>query len=328
MDRLEAALQRLQEMGLEAGLVSSPASIYYLTGFYPSAQALLVLRSNPVLLVSPMDRHASPERVEVEVCTSFRRCLRGLEARVLGVEKAHLSMRFAELLRGRKLVEMGFLGEMRMVKDREELKRLRKAARVACRVMEVCARRVEEVERERELAGMVCGMIWEEGEPAFEPIVAAGENSGKPHHTPGDTPLETLAVVDLGARVEHYCSDMTRTFMLEDTPEVEEAHGAVVEALEAGIRCCTPGRSAGEVEAEIRKVLREHGLERHILHSGGHGIGIEVHEAPALRRRSRAVLRENMVVTVEPGVYPGFGVRVEDMVIVRKKPEVLTRFRR
>ncbi|NOZ82666.1 MAG: aminopeptidase P family protein [Euryarchaeota archaeon] len=328
MRRLELALQRLQEMGLEAGIVSSPASIYYLTGFYPSAQALLVLKQEPVLLVSPMDSAAEVD-VELRVCTSFRRCLKELEARRLGVEKSRISLHFAETaLRGRRLVDMRFLSEMRMVKDGEELRRLRKAAKAACRVMEACSRLVGEAKSERELAAQACGMLWREAAPAFDVIVASGQNSAKPHHTPQSAPLRRVAVVDLGARVEHYCSDITRSFLLDAGEEEEQVYSAVVEALEAGVRACTPGRTTGEVEAEVRRVLREYGLERFIAHAAGHSIGIEVHEAPSLRRRSKTVLRENMVLTVEPGVYGSFGVRVEDMVLVKTKPEVLSRFRR
>ncbi len=330
MKRLDLALQRLQELGAEAGVVSSPANICYLTGFYPSAKALLVLRDEPELLVSPMDaRAAEVAGVEVTVCTSFRRCLKEIEARRLGVEKSRITLDFAErILRGRKLVDMRFLEEMRMLKDREELKRIRRAAGLADRVMERCEHALTEAESERELAGEACRWLWREAEPAFEVIVASGTNSARPHHKPGDRALERVVVVDLGARVEHYCSDITRSFVLDEEPEVEHVHGAVVEALEAGIEACTPGRCAGEVEAAVRQVLREHGLERSMLHSAGHGIGIEVHEAPHLGRRSKTVLRENMVVTVEPGAYGRFGMRVEEMVLVRSKPVVLTKCRR
>ena len=328
MNRLERALEELRRRKIGQGMVLKPQNIYYLTGFYPTSFAVLLLGKETKLLVSPMDeRLAFRCEVEVEVVRNFRRRLRRIESRRVGVEKSYASCEFYErYLRGRQVVSLGFLEEMRMVKDREELRRIKSAVRVAEEVMGGVAERLEEAESERELAAWAEYLLRRKAGSAFEVIVASGRNSAVPHHTPGEGLDTASVIIDLGARVEHYASDITRTFSLNKAEGFDELYEAVLEAQKAAIGRCVAGAAARDVDLAAKEVLREYRLEEYILHSTGHGIGLEVHEAPRLSGESDLILREGMVVTVEPGVYREIGVRVEDMVLIGKRPKLLTSF--
>jgi Xaa-Pro aminopeptidase len=330
MHRIERAIEEVKRRRVGTGIVLKPQNIYYLTGFYPTAFAVLLLRAEPSLLVSPMDEGlASRSEVEVEVVRNFRRRLRRIGGRRVGVEKGYASLEFWErYLRGKQVVSLGFIEEMRMVKDREELRRIRASARVAEKVMGEVEALLESAGDERELAARAEYLLRREAGSAFDVIIASGENSSIPHHTPAGRLDLRCVIVDLGAKVEHYASDITRTFSLAESRAFSELYEAVLEAQRAAIERCVAGSTAGDVDRAAREVLREYRLERYLLHSTGHGIGLEVHEAPRLSRQSREVLREGMVVTVEPGVYRELGVRVEDMVLIGKRPKLITSYRK
>ena len=155
----------------------------------------------------------------------------------------------------------------------------------------------------------------------WPPIVAADANAALPHHLSADGPVGTkLLLLDYGCTVDGYHSDMSRTIWLQGDPdeEIRRMHEAVHESQAAGIATIRPGVTGHDVDEACRAVLRKHGYEEQFLHSTGHGVGLEIHEAPRLARKSDDVLADGHVVTVEPGVYvPGFGgVRIEDMVLV------------
>ena len=292
MRRLERAIEEVKRRRIGVGMVLKPQNIYYLTGFYPTAFAVLLLRDEPRLLVSPMDGAlASRSGVEVEVVRNFRRRLRRIGARRVGVEKGYASLEFRErYLRGKQVVDLGFVEEMRMVKDREELRRIKAAARVAEGVMRGVEELLQSAESERELAARAEYLLRREADSAFDVIVASGKNSSIPHHTPAGKLDASCVIVDLGARVEHYASDITRTFSLSGGEGFSELYEAVLEAQRAAIERCVAGSAAREVDLVAREVLQEYRLERYLLHSTGHGIGLETHEAPRLSRDSRQVV--------------------------------------
>ena len=168
---------------------------------------------------------------------------------------------------------------------------------------------------------------------AFETIVAAGENSAKPHHHPGSRPINEgdPVVVDFGATFEGYRSDMTRTFCVGADPEGELARifAVVGESQAAGAAAVRPGVSAKEVDDVCRQIIAEAGWAERFEHGTGHGVGLDIHEAPTVSQLGTAILAPGFVVTVEPGVYlPGHGgVRVEDTLVVTEDgARPLTRF--
>src|SRR6185503_19139988 len=152
-------------------------------------------------------------------------------------------------------------------------------------------------------------------------IVASGERGALPHAEPEDVaiPRDTLVTIDLGGMVDGYCSDCTRTFATGDIPDaLAEAYRIVQAAQQAGLDAVRPGATGQQVDAIVRDLIEEAGHGEHFQHGTGHGVGLDIHEAPRLNRTSDATLEPGMVVTVEPGIYlPGVGgVRIEDLVVV------------
>jgi Xaa-Pro aminopeptidase len=212
---------------------------------------------------------------------------------------------------------------LRAIKDATELATMREAANLISDVFRGILRKIRPGVTELDIAAEIEYSIKLKGSsgPSFETIVASGPRSAWAHARPGAKPLRKseLVVLDQGAILRGYCSDMTRTIFLGRAPgKVRRLYSAVLEAQEAAKMAILPGKKAGAVDAAARGILRHHGLARLFTHSTGHGLGLEVHEMPRLGRGEETLLEEGMVVTVEPGVYcEGFGgIRIEDDVVV------------
>ena len=214
--------------------------------------------------------------------------------------------------------------DLRIEKDETEVEALRRSSRVVDRVFEALLPGLIEGVTEREILRRMMNLLWEHGArgPSFDPIVLFGARSSLPHGQPGETPLRDgdWALLDFGAVVEGYCSDCTRTFVFGQADELQkERHRLVADAHAAGIEAAQPGTPCKEVDQAARNVLKNAGLEESFIHGLGHGVGLEIHEAPKLSATSEETLAEGMVVTIEPGIYlPGWGgIRIEDAVVVR-----------
>ncbi|MEE8402911.1 MAG: Xaa-Pro peptidase family protein [Candidatus Hydrothermarchaeaceae archaeon] len=329
--RIERALDFLGGKDIECGIVLKPENIFYLTGFVPTSRAVLLLRERPLLMVSQMDASlAGKTGIDVKVVKSLKRALK-IGYGTVGVEKGTMSLQFYErYLKGKKLANMGFLRKMRLVKDKEEIEHIKKAAGISDAVMGEARSILEGGKTERECASEMEFLIKTWAEPAFDVIVAVGENSAIPHHRPTKkiVDINYPVVVDLGARVNGYHTDMTRTFFNDQTGGFGEVYSIVLEAQKAGIKECYAGNSLKNPDLVVRRVLGEYGLEKSFLHSTGHGVGLEIHEPPNVGKRAKGKFEKGMVVTIEPGVYRDFGVRIEDVVLVGKRPEVLTKSRK
>ena len=224
------------------------------------------------------------------------------------------------------------LAKLRWVKDAGEIRKMRTAAALGCRLFEgalgdMQAGMTEEaVAAELEYAARLAGA---EG-MSFPTIVASGKRSALPHGraTRAKLPRRGFVTLDFGVVLDGYCSDMTRTVHMGPAgPGERDAYDAVLQAQETAVAAVRAGISAAEVDEAARGVLRKSGLEKWFTHSTGHGVGLEIHEGPRLAAKQTQRLEAGMVITIEPGIYiPGkFGVRIEDMVLVTVKGgEVLT----
>jgi Xaa-Pro aminopeptidase len=254
----------------------------------------------------------------------------------VGLEAAGVTWEFARGVEQKAGVAVeataGLVEDLRRSKDEDELAALRAAAAAADGAFAALGGLLQETETEDDLAwALVAEMRRRGGERAdWEAIVAAGAGASIPHYETGRAPLgRGLLLLDYGCVVQGYHSDMSRTVWLEGAPApgMERVHRVVLEAEQAGVAAVRPGVSGHDVDEAVRAVLRREGYEEQFLHSTGHGVGLEIHEAPWLRRGNEDPLRVGDVVTVEPGVYlPGRGgVRIEDMVLVTEEgPVVLT----
>lgn len=328
--RIEKALDFLEAIGLDCGIVLKPENIFYLTGFFPSAYSALLLKSEPLLLVSRIDSAlAGRASVEFRVVEKVEKEFETLKYKKIGIEKKYASIDFYEkYLRKKEIVDLDFIEKMRLIKDRGEIKKIEKAVRIAEEAMEKAFKILEDAKdrTEVEVVAEVEHFIRRNANMAFDTIVASGKNSSIPHHQPSKQKLGQgdSIIVDLGAKVEYYNSDITRTFCLEPSREFSEVYGIVREAQRAGIKEVREGNEICKADEAVRGVFDDYGLEEHLLHSSGHGVGLEVHESPKIEKENKEKFKKGMVVTIEPGIYKNFGIRIEDMILVGKKPRLLT----
>jgi len=331
-ERLE---QQLAERELDRMLVTNIVNVRYLTGFTGTNGACICGPGVRLFLTDFRYTERAEEEVEGwETLTITADWLKGIAERLegkVGFEDDHMSVRLLKKLEEKLAedVEMvpagGRVEELRRVKDAGELAAIEEAAKLADEVWRWSAERGLAGRTERDVARAAEARIRELGaDPAFPTIVAAGPNGALPHAEPGEREIGRgeLVVFDMGAKLDGYCSDGTRTFATGDPGEdavavyevVREAQTASLEAIRAGVK-------GEDVDKVAREVIDAAGHGDRFGHGLGHGVGLEVHEGPRLSLRSDDVLAPGEVVTVEPGVYlPGqLGVRIEDLVVVTEE---------
>jgi Xaa-Pro aminopeptidase len=328
-DRLQ---ELVAERELDRMLVTDLVNVRYLTGFTGTNGACVCGPGVRLLLTD----FRYTERAEAEVDGWETITAAGdwaaaiaerLEGRI-GFEDDHMAVRSLEKLKERlgegvEAVPAGGLVEgLRRVKDAGELAAIAEASKLADAVWAWTLERGLASRTEREVARAAEARIRElGGEPSFPTIVAAGPNGALPHAEPGEREIGAgeLVVFDMGAQVDGYCSDGTRTFATgEPGAAAREVYDLVLAAQLAALGAIEAGKRGEDVDGVARKIIDEAGHKEHFGHGLGHGVGLEVHEGPRLSPRSEDVLAPGEVVTVEPGVYlPGsYGVRIEDFVVV------------
>ena len=352
-NRRRALQRRMEQENFDRLLVTHPADWYYLTGFTGDSGALVVSRAagkgaslvTDGRFVSQAKNETSGVRIVPQsgaLFPSVGKFVREGRGRRVGFDPGQLTVaHHAELLRatGRRVAwraAPGLVAGLRMCKEPLELAAMRRAARVADQVMHAAAAMLKPGVREFEVAAEIEYQMKKRGASgsAFETIVAFGERSALPHARATAKRLRKneLVVLDLGAILAHYCSDITRTYFVgRASSRVRGWYHGVLEAQAAAIAAVKNGASCGEVDAAARDVLAGHRLDRNFVHSTGHGLGLEVHEDPRVARGQTRRLEAGNVITIEPGVYfPGVGgIRIEDDVAVHEnRTEVLTRVSR
>ena len=325
-------------------LVTNLTNIRYLTGFTGSAGMLFVLPDATVLVTDGRYEAQAAEQLHasgasavalrIAPTTGQRRIGSELVAEhpvsSLGLEAAHVSWARQRALAsdwfpGLELAPtVGLVEGLRAVKDQGEIHRLAEAARIADEALDLVRRRLAEGPTEEEFGRHLDFAMRELGAsgPSFETIVASGPNAAKPHHRPSPRRVEPHepVVLDFGALLDGYCSDMTRTVWVGAMthPDLRRAYEVVLAAQAAGVAAVRAGVPAVEVDRACREVIAEAGWADRFVHGTGHGVGLDIHEAPSVSAVSTDTLVTGHVVTVEPGVYlPGIGgVRIEDTVVV------------
>jgi Xaa-Pro aminopeptidase len=341
LDRVRAAFDAA---GCDGLVVTSLTNLRYLTGFTGSAGLLLVLPGETVLVTDGRYATQSTEelsaaavtaRVEIARTTQAQRAaaaaaLAGSGVARLGLEAAHVTWArqraFAdEWFPDAELVATeGLVESLRRFKDAGELARLAKAAEIADAALASVRPMLAELPTEEEFAQALDFEMRRGGAsgPSFDTIVASGPNAAKPHHRPSTRRMATgeLIVLDFGSLVDGYCSDMTRTVWVGelDDPELARMVEVVAASQAAGVAAVRSGVASSAVDQACREVIGDAGWGEHFVHGTGHGVGLDIHEAPAVSATSSDTLAAGHVVTVEPGVYlAGFaGVRIEDTVVV------------
>jgi Xaa-Pro aminopeptidase len=324
---------------VDALLVTSLTNVRYLTGFTGSA-GLVVVDADEVVLVTDgryteqaaeqLEKAGGPARLEITSVGQHQVVSAAVaSARRIGLEAEHVSWaaqrRYAgEWFPGQELVATsGVVERLRRSKDQGELARMELAAAIADEALAELRPWLLEGPTEAEFAVELDATMRRHGatKPSFETIVASGPNGAMPHARPSGRRIEPgdLVVIDFGAVVDGYCSDMTRTVAVGDIDDTSARMlDVVTSAQAAGVAAVGPGVAAVAVDAACRAVIAEAGWADAFSHGTGHGVGLDIHEDPRVGTTSTATLAVGDVVTVEPGVYlPAHGgVRVEDTVVV------------
>ncbi len=353
---LELTKSALRRRKLDGLLVTQPENRRYLSGYSAgdtsiaesSGVLLIPVKGQPLLLTdSRYQLQAESEAAGFEVLlyrrnliTSLQNILPARGIRRIGFESHYVlhktAIALADMARKFSFEPVpvsGLVERLRVIKTAEEIARIRKAVALNEEVFQEVYAGLRPGQTERQVAITIEITMRSKGAegPSFETIVAGGPNSAHPHTVPSDRPLREgePIVIDMGTRLEGYCSDMTRTVVLgqpdEKTVElvrlVRKAQCAAMNTIRAGV-------TAQEADRSARRIIAGQGYGKQFGHGLGHGVGLAVHEPPALNNRSRGKLAAGMVVTVEPGIYlPGWGgIRLENMVVVRENYcEILNR---
>jgi Xaa-Pro aminopeptidase len=353
--RLTSLQTYAEDERLDAAFITHLPNIRYLCGFTGSSAVLTFCRGVWELFTD--GRYTEQARKQVKGATvrvdataplahaarSIARKLRNrITAARIAIEGDYMTLAMRERLTSelekampkskfRMIQTAGTVERLRIKKDREEIEQIRKAVDLASSVFPKALEAIEPGTTENSVAAELEYLARRSGadKMSFDTIVASGIRSALPHARPSMEKVgRGFVVLDYGVILGGYCSDMTRTVCVGRADSAKrDLYAAVLEAQLAGIAAVRSGVEAQQVDAAARTVLRKHKLDKYFTHSLGHGVGIEIHEAPRLAKRETQKLEAGMVVTIEPGVYvPGMGgVRIEDMVLVTPTgSEVLT----
>ena len=343
-ERLDRLAERLPEKELDAILISAPENRQYLSGFTGSAGYLFIAKGKAVLVTdsryTEQATHQAPDFQVVQVRGGWDWLLELLKEsgiQRLGFESQDMTVAtYNRLLDALKedddLVKVslvaasGLAEEQRITKDIGELASLQRAIDASDRAMEAVCPTIREGMTEREVAWRMEMAMREFGADgiSFDTIVAAGPNGAMAHHMPSDQAISMgePIVIDMGARVDGYCSDITRTVLVGEPDDTfRKIYDIVLGAQLTAINTVRPGMTGEECDELSRGVIVEAGYGDNFGHSLGHGVGLAVHENPRVAQKSTDTLQPAMVFTVEPGIYiSGWGgVRIEDIVVLDEK---------
>ncbi len=329
---------RLEGLGVDALLVTNLTNVRYLTG-YTGSNGVIVARPDGAVFLTDFRylERVEPLREFIEVRQANQDLIAFVSSRWaelapsagrIGFEAAHVSVARHGVLAGAagevELVATNAVVEgLRLIKDAGEIEIIRRASAM---LEPIYAALVEDGfggRTEFDVAWRIHQLVREHGgdEVSFDPIVASGAAGALPHAEPRRVAIEqgSMITVDLGAKLDGYCSDCTRSFAVGTPPdELVEVYQLVLRAQLAGLAAVRPGVAGVDADGLVRRTIAEAGHGDHFQHGTGHGVGLEIHEDPRLSTTSTATLEPGMIVTVEPGVYlPGVGgVRIEDLVVV------------
>ena len=334
--RRAAAISLLAEPKLDALLVTNLHNVRYLTGFTGSNGVVLLFQTEPaVFFTDPRYTVQSRQQVNCRVriakgpmTKSILREIDRSRVRRVGFEQDHLTVAQLESY-GKELPARaqlapagGLVERLRRIKDAGEVERIRASVVANSGALENALKRFKLGMSEAELAAEIDYQnrkLGAEG-PSFDTIVAAGERSALPHAQAGAAKIGPgILLIDMGAFRDGYASDMTRMVHVGAAPpKYKRAYRAVLEAQLAAIEAVKPQAVTNAVDRAARGTLKRYGLDREFVHSTGHGLGLEIHEAPRIGRRDKTKLEAGMAITIEPGVYSeGWGgIRIEDTVLV------------
>jgi len=355
-NRMDQFKQILQKEQVDAAVITSTENVFYFTQFFsnPHERLLAVFlfpEHDPFLICPAMEVHdAKKSGFAYEICgysdieNPWKIIHKELQKRHIsikriGIEKLHMNVERFEHIRTlfphAEFASLeGWINEIRMIKDKDEWLKIKKACELADFAIEVGMNEIKEGKTELELVAAIEFELKKKGveQMSFSTTVLAGSNAASPHGKPGNTPIMhgDFVLFDLGVVYEGYCSDITRTIAYSHvSDEQRTVYETVLAAQVAAVNAVKDGLSCEELDLTARNIIQQAGYGEYFPHRLGHGLGISVHEYPSITETNPLILKKGMVFTIEPGIYiPNkVGVRIEDDIIVTENGcEVLTKF--
>lgn len=354
--RLASLIEWLKKEDIDFAFITSTENIFYLSGFYSEPHerllSLVVFQASDPILICPAMEQQDAKRAgwDYEMIgysdidqpwellkTAVAKRIQSVKQ--IAIEREHLNVERYEILI-HSFLQASFvsieekLRSLRLIKDKQEQKKLAEACQLADVAVETGVQEIREGKTELEILAAIEYSLKKQGvqQMAFSTMVLTGKNAASPHGTPGMTKIQKgdFILFDLGVNVDGYCSDITRTIAYDHlTDQQEEIYHIVLNAQLAAIHQCRPGVTCAELDQTARKIIHEAGYGDYFPHRLGHGLGISVHEYPSITETNELPLQEGMVFTIEPGIYvPNVaGVRIEDDIIITKNGcEILTNY--
>jgi len=346
--RIEKIVNIIHSKGLDACVIRGMDNIFYLTGFRGSEGALVVTKGD-VLFITDFRyiTHANEVTKGVKIVeltakkNVFSEICRQYGIRYMGFDSYHTTYKiyntWKDAIQGVELVPLeNEIEEIRKCKDPDEIDIIRKAIEIATNAFVEVFEKIRPGKTEKEIAYELDYTMRRMGAdgPSFDTIVASGVRGALPHAFPTNKKIEEgeTIIIDFGSRVDGYCSDETCTVSVgEINAKIKEIFKIVNDARKLGLEKARAGISVKELDMIVRGFIENAGYGKFFGHGVGHGVGIAVHEAPSINSSGQGILEENMVITIEPGIYlPTMGgVRLEDMVLITDEgPKVLTNIRK
>ncbi|MFZ8907344.1 MAG: M24 family metallopeptidase [Nitrosopumilaceae archaeon] len=345
-DRRKKLLKFAQKVNCDTLVTFEPENLFYLTGFWGEAIGLLEKNGNTSIIAPELEvGRAIEESQDCNVITGERGI--GLLSTLISKIKKNkvctdcndysiMTSLKKSIPKITSSTEPFY--HSRIIKDENEIKILKKGSKIIDEMFEICAKKMKVGQKESELQAILMGYAIEQGmfdtgyKSTLNPlIIAGGPNGALPHAQVTQRKFKKgdLVVVDLTLRYKGYVSDSTRTFAIgKISKQANEAYEIVKQSQKLGLQATKPNVNCKDVDFACRKFIEEKNYGKYFIHSTGHGIGLEVHEVPTVSYRSETKLKENMAITVEPGIYiPNkFGIRIEDSLIVKQKPVIMHKF--
>ena len=326
---------QMSSMDLQGMIVSNPVNIRYLTNIKAEG-VLLVTRKENIFLTDGryIEEVHNTLTLFDEIVVYDKNSIRYDEyenffmfCENVGFEENYVSYaKYKQIMHKYKINNLVETEEMiekqRMIKDKEELENIKKACKITDECFSYILNYIKPGMTEKQIAREIDDYFYKNSDGnSFETIVASGENSSKPHAIPTDRKIEDIDIItiDMGCKINGYCSDMTRTFFVGEVPEyIKPIYELVLKNQEQVINDIRDGANTKQITKMVENDFRLHNQD--LIHALGHGVGLEIHEQPTLGIKTENILKENMVITNEPGIYiPGqFGIRIEDTLVVTK----------
>ena len=344
--RRKNLLKHAQKIDCDTLVTFEPENLFYMTGFWGEAIGLLEKNGKTTIIAPELEvGRAISESEDCDVITAERGS--GLISTLIQkIKKNHVCtdcQNYSTMLSLKKSIpniksSVEPFYNARIIKDEKEIRILKKASKIIDEMFTICSKKMQVGQKESELQTILMTYAMEQGmfdtgyASTLNPlIIAGGPNGALPHAQVSQRKFKKgdLVVTDLTLRYKGYVSDATRTFALgKISSQANEAYEIVKESQKLGLQSVKPNIDCKDVDFACRKYIEEKNYGKYFIHSTGHGIGLEVHEFPTVSYRSDTKLKENMAITVEPGIYieNKFGIRIEDSLIVKDRPIVMHKF--